>query len=217
MGAWYARVLECAGAAHVMEMQGRVSEGLAFLARTEPVWSDRTGFSVDLAWHRALLHLEGDDPVSALTVYDTQVANGAISDMAALTDASALLWRLGLRNIPLGNRWEVLADRWQTQSLTEAQPFYLVHAMMAFAAARRTAAEAMLFELVPTANESDASSPSSEEALAFMTCKALLTFSCSNYEACLEWLARLRPIEDAKRLSPALYWRNVWPRSQPAI
>ena len=175
--------------AHVMEMQGRVSEGLAFLAETEPAWS-HTGFSIHLAWHQALLYLEDDDSKSALTVYDTQMANGTVSDIPALADASALLWRLGLRNTPLGNRWEILANRWQMQPLTAMRPFYLVHAMMAFAAARRAAAETVLLKLLPATRKSDAS----EETLAFMACNALLACSGSNYEACLEWLARLRPI-----------------------
>ena len=92
--------------------------------------------------------------------------------------------------MPLGNRWEILANRWQTQPLTAMRPFYLVHAMMAFAAARRTAAETALLKLLPAIRKSDAS----EETLAFMVCNALLACSDSNYEACLEWLARLRPI-----------------------
>ena len=43
--------------AHVMEMQGRAREGLAFLAATKSAWIEGTGFSVHLAWHRALFHL----------------------------------------------------------------------------------------------------------------------------------------------------------------
>ena len=69
--------------------------------------------------------------------------------MSALADASALLWRLQLRNIPLGERWQLLADSWETQELTGARPFYVVHAMMAFAAAGRTAAARA--SLVPAA------------------------------------------------------------------
>jgi hypothetical protein len=179
--------------AHVMEMQGRVAEGLRFLADTEPVWSNDTGFSIHLAWHRALLYLENDDPTSALTVYDTQMAGGNASGMSALADASALLWRLALRNIPLGDRWEVLANRWQMQPLTAMQPFYLIHAMMAFAAARRAAAETMLLGVLSGAYKSD-SSLTDEETLAFMVCKALLAYSGSNFETCLEWLGRSRPI-----------------------
>ena len=44
--------------AHVMEMKGRAREGLAFLAATESAWIEGTGFSVHLAWHRALFHLD---------------------------------------------------------------------------------------------------------------------------------------------------------------
>src|SRR5437660_3393855 len=83
--------------AHVMEMQGRGREGLEFLAAIEPAWIEGTGFSVHLAWHRALFHLDADDPDAALAGYDTQIANGQALDMSVLADASALLWRLRLR------------------------------------------------------------------------------------------------------------------------
>jgi hypothetical protein len=71
--------------AHVMEMQGRAREGLEFLAATESGWMDTTGFSVHLAWHRALFHLDADDPKSALVVYDAQIANARV--MSELADA----------------------------------------------------------------------------------------------------------------------------------
>src|SRR6185295_6526968 len=58
--------------AHVMEMQGRTREGLAFLSATEPAWRDGTGFSAHLAWHRALFQLDADGPAAALATYDSQ-------------------------------------------------------------------------------------------------------------------------------------------------
>src|SRR5262249_40568237 len=67
--------------AHVMEMQGRAREGLTFLAATEPAWAQGTEFSVHLAWHRALFHLDANDPESALATYDAQIANARPSDM----------------------------------------------------------------------------------------------------------------------------------------
>ena len=80
--------------AHVMEMQGRAREGLAFLAATESAWIEGTGFSVHLAWHRALFHLDSDDLESALATYDAQIANARAAGISVLADASALLWRL---------------------------------------------------------------------------------------------------------------------------
>ena len=87
-----------------MEMQGRVREGLEFLAATESAWMDTTSISVHLAWHRALFHLDADDPESALAVYDAQIANMPAPDMSALADASASRWRLQLRNIRVDDR-----------------------------------------------------------------------------------------------------------------
>jgi tetratricopeptide (TPR) repeat protein len=179
---------------HVMEMQGRAREGLAFLAATEPAWRDAEGISVHLAWHRALFHLDADHPESALAVYDAQVSNTRTPDMSALADASALLWRLQLRNIPVGVRWRQLADNWEMQTLTGARPFYSVHAIMAFAAAGRTAAAARIFEGLPHADTSAASLSYPEDALTPPLCKALLAFARGDYVDCVEWLKRVRNI-----------------------
>jgi tetratricopeptide (TPR) repeat protein len=179
---------------HVMEMQGRAREGLAFLAATEPAWVEGTGFSVHLAWHRALFHLDTDNPNSALAVYDAQIANARASDMSVLADGSALLWRLQLRNIRVGERWRILADRWKMQALAGARPFYVVHAIMAFAAAGCRAAATRVFNALPHADTSCASRSPPEEALAPPLCEALLAFACGDYAVCVEWLVRVRHI-----------------------
>jgi tetratricopeptide (TPR) repeat protein len=179
--------------AHVMEMQGRAHEGLAFLTATQSRWVD-TGFSVHLAWHRALFQLDADAPSSALATYDGQIANGRASDISELADASALLWRLQLRNIEVGERWRRLADRWEVQTLTGARPFYVVHAMIAFVAAGRTAVAARALEALPRPDSDAASSALAEDALALLFCAALLAFSRSDYVACLAWLTGVRQI-----------------------
>ncbi len=181
---------------HVMEMQGRTREGLAFLAATESAWAEGTGFSVHLAWHKALFHLDAVDPRSALTVYDAQIAKPGASDMPVLADASALLWRLQLRNIDVGTRWQVLADRWEAQSLSGARPFYVVHAMMAFAAAGRRAAAARAFQALPRTDATGASPSPPEEMLAAPFCEALLAYARQDYAASVDWLVRVRHIAD---------------------
>jgi len=179
--------------AHVMEMQGRSRDGLAFLTATQSAWVEGTGFSVHLAWHRALLQLDSDDPNSALATYDAQIANEQ-SDISELADASALLWRLELRNIEVSRRWRRLSDRWELQSLAGARPFYIVHAMMAFVAAGRAAAAARVWEALPRTDSNAAASALSEEALAPLFCEALLAFSRSDYAACVDRLTRVRHI-----------------------
>jgi len=177
---------------HVMEMQGRTREGLAFLAATKPAWHENTGFSVHLAWHQALFHLDAVDPLSALAVYDAQIAKPGALDMSVLADASALLWRLQLRNVEVSGRWRALADRWERHALHGVRPFYVVHAMMAFAAAGRTVAAARVFAALPHTDQSSASPSPPEEALAEPFCEALLAFARSDYAVSVEWLARVR-------------------------
>lgn len=180
--------------AHVMEMQGRGREGLEFLAATEPAWVEGTGFSVHLAWHRALFHLDADDPAAALAVYDAQIANGERLDMSVLADASALLWRLRLRSIEVGDRWRLLADRWETHALAGARPFYIVHAMMAYAATGRTAAAAQAMQALRHVEPSNSALSLPEEALALPLCEALLAFAFRDYAACVASLTRVRHI-----------------------
>jgi hypothetical protein len=174
-----------------MEMQGRGREGLEFLAATESAWID-TSFSVHLSWHRALFHFDADDAGSALAVYDSQIANSPTT--SELADASALLWRLQLRNVPLGARWSRLADLWETRALAVARPFFVAHAMMAFAAADRAAAVQRTFDLLRDAEASGALAAHSEEELIVPLCEALLTFARGDYAGCVEWLGGVRHI-----------------------
>jgi tetratricopeptide (TPR) repeat protein len=174
---------------HVMEMQGRAREGLDFLAASEPAWTDASN-AIHLVWHRALLHLDTDDPARALALYDTRIARShGRSDLA---DASALLWRLELRNVRLGTRWEVLADRWEAQPLAELRPFHIAHAMMAFAAAGRAAAAQRVLDTVQ--EMSGALAGYREEALLAPLCRALLAFARGDYAECVDRLRRVRHI-----------------------
>jgi tetratricopeptide (TPR) repeat protein len=180
--------------AHVMEMQGRAKEGLEFLAATESAWMEAASISVHLAWHRALFHLDADETELALAVYDAQIANRRAPAMSELADASALLWRLQLLNIRVGERWQLLADYWQAQTLAGMRPFYAAHAMMAFAAANRTARVQHVLNMLTYVEPGNASASHPEDALMLPLCKALLAFAGSDYTGCVEWLRRVRHI-----------------------
>jgi len=179
---------------HVMEMQGRFREGLSFLAATEPAWIEGTGFSVHLAWHRALFYLDANDVGSALTAYDTQISSEPAPRMSTLADASGLLWRLQLRNVEVGERWRLLADCWEMQRLDGARSFYIMHAMMAFVAAGRISAAALIFDALSCIDRGRASFSLPEDALAFQFCKGLTAFARSDYVACIEWLKQVHHI-----------------------
>ena len=179
--------------AHVMEMQGRFHEGLSFLVSNESAWSEDTGLSIHLAWHCALFHLEANDPKSALAIYDARIATRDSAELSPLADGSALLWRLQLQGREVSGRWRQLADRWASHNLAEARPFYAVHAMMAFAAAHRTAAALRLIETLPRTPAHEASLIP-EEALAAPLCEALLAFAHGDYAESVQRLKQVRRI-----------------------
>ena len=176
--------------AHVMEMQGRAREGVAFLDASESHWIRGNGFSVHLAWHRALFHLDADDPRAAFAAYDAQIAPA--DGLPALADASALLWRLELRNVDVATRWRALAERWERHAWRGARPFYAVHAMMAFAAAGRTASARDVFDALGPTRSPPQALP--EETLARPLCEALVAFARRDYTTCIERLREVRDI-----------------------
>ena len=178
--------------AHVMEMQGRARDGLAWLAETAWAWTEGTGFSVHLAWHRGLFQLDLGDAKAALATYDTQIACADLCAMPALVDASALLWRLELRGADTGARWAALARRWDAQSLHGVRAFYLVHAMMAFVGAGWNAECARVMDLLHRASAEATSTSSANAALATPLCEALVAFGRRRYAACVEHLTRVR-------------------------
>jgi hypothetical protein len=180
--------------AHVMEMQGRARDGIAWLAATESSWSEATGFAVHLAWHRAVFQLELDDAGSAVATYDSRIAPGhaASTSAAALVDASALLWRLSLRNVDLGDRWQALADRWETRLRPSAPVFQAVHALMAFAAAGRDDASARVLDSLRLAGSTASAAGFPDEALAEPLGEALLAFGRKEFARCVELLTHVR-------------------------
>ena len=123
--------------AHVMEMQGRAGEGIEWLDSTRATWSANAGFSVHIAWHLALFHIDLDQLDAALAIYDALVAPSPSSSINGLVDASALLWRLGIRGRSPDSRWHTLAGLWSHHSFRGRRAFTIVHAVMAFTAAGR--------------------------------------------------------------------------------
>jgi tetratricopeptide (TPR) repeat protein len=129
---------------HVMEMQGRIDEGIDWLTAREADWSPADGSNLFAAhnwWHLALFHLDRGDYERVLALYDAKLDGPQADAILVLVDCTALLWRLRLEGVATGDRFERVADRWRAK-LDEERGFYAfndVHAMMSFAATGRRA------------------------------------------------------------------------------
>lgn len=138
--------------AHVLEMQGRRAEGIAWLESLAPNWAEANNLKHHLSWHRALFHFEQRDFERVLTLYDTAFRDLSSPLVQAMPDlyidvqnAAAMLFRLMRQGVDVGARWEELADRAEARIGDGLSAFTQPHWMMALAATGRTeAAERML-------------------------------------------------------------------------
>jgi tetratricopeptide (TPR) repeat protein len=146
--------------AHVLEMQGRRDEGIAWLAGLETHWTGKSGIVHHLWWHRALFHLARGETDAVLELYDRRFRDLASPLVAAMPDlyidvqnAASMLLRLELRGVDAGGRWAELAEKAEKRIGDCLSMFTLPHWMMALAACGRyRAAEAMLKAMREDAN-----------------------------------------------------------------
>jgi tetratricopeptide (TPR) repeat protein len=116
---------------HVMEMQNRTTEGIAWLRSERGAWSGGN-FAVHNFWHLALFHLELGEAEEVLHLFDEAIYGKRSTLVLELIDASAMLFRLALRDVDVGDRWKALADNWAPHASAGNYAFNDWHAMMAF-------------------------------------------------------------------------------------
>jgi hypothetical protein len=131
--------------AHVLEMQGRQREGINWMRANTEGWSRESFFAVHNWWHLALYHLELGEIDEVLDLFDGPIYGARSRVTLDMVDASAMLWRLHLRGIALGDRWDAVADAWEPVADAGLYAFNDAHAMMAFVGSgRRKSAQRVL-------------------------------------------------------------------------
>jgi tetratricopeptide (TPR) repeat protein len=123
--------------AHVLEMQGRQHEGIGWMRTNPQAWSHESFFAVHNWWHLALYHLDLGETDEVLKLFDGPIYGARSQVIVEMIDASALLWRLHLRGIDVGDRWQHVADAWAPVADAGLYAFNDAHAMMAFVGAGR--------------------------------------------------------------------------------
>jgi tetratricopeptide (TPR) repeat protein len=130
---------------HVHEMQGRFDEGARFLASRSGDWSPDNGFAYHNWWHLALFHLERSDAAAALALLDERVMPGAEYALQRI-DISALLWRLRLMGVDVGERFAACAALWPAAPEAGHYAFNDLHAVLALVGAGRLDDAALVLE-----------------------------------------------------------------------
>lgn len=180
--------------AHVMEMQGRIDEGINWLLSRSQDWAPDNGFAFHNWWHLALFHLDRGDDDRVLELYDTAIRRRDSNVVLELIDASALLWRLYLRGVDLGKRWDALADIWERRIDEAYYAFNDAHAMMSFIGAGRPQSAARLLRILEKRTAEGGTNARMTWEVGLPLCRALHAFGEGNYAAACELLLPLRQV-----------------------
>lgn len=121
--------------AHVLEMQGRQREGVAWIDGLAGQWSGCNNFAFHALWHRCLFLVGLGAYDRVLELYDREVRAQSTDDLLDISNAVALLWRLEQAGVAVGPRWAELAERSAGHIDDHLLVFGDVHYLMALAAA----------------------------------------------------------------------------------
>jgi tetratricopeptide (TPR) repeat protein len=184
--------------AHVMEMQGRRGEGIAWTTGLEQHWDGGNNLTHHLWWHRALFHYERGEHEQVLALYDRRFRNmespvtQVMPDLAIdMQNAISMLYRLRLQGVDGGARWAELADKAEARIGDCQQGFNLPHFMMALAVTGRfDAAERMLAAVRDYARSHNGGNAAIVGRYALPICEAVLRHARGDHAGAV---AAMRP------------------------
>ncbi len=149
--------------AHTLEMQGRRSEGVAWVEGLRPHFEGTNNIRHHVLWHQAMYHLELGDHDAVLRLYDDGFRD-LTSEVTAMQpdlyidcqNAVSMLWRLQRQGVDVAARWIELAEKAEARIGDTLSAFTLPHWMMALTATGRLdAATRMVASLQQAAASND--------------------------------------------------------------
>jgi len=184
--------------AHVHEMRNQPRDGLAWMGTDTDAWSKDSSLAVHNGWHTAVYHLELGANDEALRLFDGPVFGARSNIVLELIDASALLWRLQLRGVDVGSRFESVADNWAPMAAAGNYAFNDMHAMIAFVGAGRAKEQQTVLDAQRAVIDGEltvaADNLEFTREVGHPATRAIQAFAHGRYAECVELL---RPIRHA--------------------
>jgi tetratricopeptide (TPR) repeat protein len=179
--------------AHVMEMQARQSEGIAFMESRHANWAQEdNGFQFHNWWHTALFNLDQGNHTRALEIYDSGIHPQSTEIQLMLLDATALLWRMHLSGIDVGTRWNDLVTTYTKGSETGFYAFNDMHAVLALVAGgRQQEADALLRQIEDMSGAGNTNGLMTRE-VGLPILRAILEFGAGHYGKVVDHLMPVR-------------------------
>src|SRR5262245_32624552 len=181
--------------AHVNEMRGDLEEGIPWLANNAQHWAPESGFAYHNWWHLALLYLDRGDIAKVLALFDERVRPNADAQVVLeWIDASALLWRLKLEGVDVGDRFAKLAACWERAGEDAIYAFNDLHAVMAFLGAGRTADAERTLKAMRSAAADGGDNGYMTRKVGLPLAEAFIAFDAGRYGECVDKIAAVRGV-----------------------
>lgn len=180
--------------AHVMEIEGRPRDGITWMRANPDDWATDSFFQVHNWWHLALYHLELEEIDEVFALYDGPIYGERSTMVLDMIDASAMLWRLHLRGIDVGDRWQAVADGWAPIATAGNYAFNDAHAVMAFLGAGRTDAVNAVLDAQQAAMARDDDNASFTREVGRPLSLAIRAFAEGDYRTTVELIRPIREI-----------------------
>lgn len=178
--------------AHCYEMQGKIESGISFMQNCEEQWGNDNYLSIHNRWHLSLYWIEKCDFQTALQMHDKFMAVSPQSEMMDMHDSAALLWRLHLDGVDVGDRWVPAADNYENYLDQAYMPFNDMHAMMSLVATGRVKQADKLIEALETNIEGKTTSSDIIKLAGLPVVKGIRAFGLGDYESAKTLLANAR-------------------------
>lgn len=178
---------------HVLEMQGHQAEGIAFMQSRQASWAQAdNAFQFHNWWHLALFNLDQGQTARALEIYDHGVRAETSEIQMMLLDAVALLWRMHLLGLDVGERWTELVGHYLADEEAGFYSFNDMHALLAFAASGQDAAIVARIEAMASVAESSATNGMMMRLAGLPIARGIQAFARGQYAAAVDHLMPVR-------------------------
>lgn len=178
--------------AHVHEMTRQPQAGIEWIDRHQSGWLSANNFRYHVWWHKMLMLLEQGHTDAVLELYDGTLWDSESDEYLDLVNDAAILLRLELHGIDVGDRWEPLAAKCRGHSNDHVLAFVDAHYAVALAAAKNDGASALLDSMRTYAESGGDENAVITDRVGLPLAEAIIAHRAGEYGKAVELLLPIR-------------------------